>query len=503
MHITLISADDEVWASGMRSISSTLRKAGHRTTMIFAGLSGTSVNESVMEGIARLAGDSRIIGISSMTRGSMRAKTLIKSLRSLGKLLVWGGIYPTLFPEDCARHADLVCRGEGEEFMLDLVERVASGRELADIRNGAYLSHGRLTLNDLHPLIPDLDTIPFPDFAFHDEYCLDQQGSFVPNVGMRDMKHVLLSGSRGCNNNCTYCSNSQLKAIYKNNGRYARKMSVAAFMKAVKRYCQLFPKVNYFYFTDEDFFARSVEEIREFAEVYQGAVGVPFEAMGSPHQITEEKVALAVKAGIRNISVGLESGSERVRQEIFKRHVNDKTQLQAARAINKHKQVIPSYFLILGNPYEEQQDMLDGISLVRKLPPPFNLQLYNLVFIPGTKLFYKAIEDGIIDGIAECAQEMDFLAGFHHMGLEWKRKNLYLNSLISLMGGRCTKLRMGHYLPRVLIPVLANKRVVAFCDQHTRIGEMAMGLAGLGRSARRSGKVLISRVLPRGKWVIL
>jgi len=484
MHITLVSADDELWASGMRSISSTLRKAGHRTTMVFAGLSGASVNESVIEGIASLAGNSDIIGISSMSRGSTRAKTLLEGLHPLRKLLVWGGMHPTLYPEDCVPYADIVCRGEGEEFMLDLAERVASGRELADIRNGAYLSDGRLILNDLRPLILDLDKLPFPDFAFQDEYCLDKWGSFVPNIGMRDEEIVLFSGSRGCNNSCSYCSNSQLKAIYRGNVRYARKMSVPAFIDAARECLRLFPKLKEFYFTDEDFFARSVEEMRELADSYPGKVGLPFEVMASPRQITEEKMALAVKCGMWRIDVGLESGSERTRREVFNRFVDDKTQLQAAFAINKHNQGTVYYFLILGNPYEERQDLLDGISFLLKIPSPFFLRAYNLVFIPGTKLFNRACEDGMIHGIGDSAYKMDFAAGFNHNGYEWKRKNLYLNSLMSLMIGKSTKFHIG-CVPKMLIPILTNRQVVDFCESHPRIGETIMDLGRFGLRMRR------------------
>jgi len=493
MHVALISADDETWASGMRSISSTLRKAGHQTTMIFAGSSATPINQSVIEGIAQLAADSEIIGISSMSRGSTRAKTLLKGLRPLGKLLVWGGMHPTLYPEDCAPHADIVCRGEGEEFMLDLVERVGVGRELTDIRNGAYLSDDRLILNDLRPLIPDLDAMPFPDYAFQDEYCLDRWGFFKPNVGMREEERVLFSGSRGCNNSCTYCSNSQLKALYRGNVNYARKMSVSAFIDAAKECRRLFPKMKEFYFTDEDFFARPVEEMRELAESYPSEVGIQFEVMASPRQITEEKVDLAVKAGMWRIDVGLESGSERTRREIFNRHVDDKTQLQAALAIKKHEGVVAYYFLILGNPYEERQDLLDGITLLQKMPSPFFLRAYNLVFIPGTKLFNRACKDGIIHGMNDSAYEMDFLAGFHHMGYEWKRKNLYLDSLISLMIGKSTKLHIG-LVPRGLIPFFTCSWVVTFCNGHPRIGERIMNLASLGLRMRHAALDVASKV---------
>jgi len=475
MHITMISADDEVWAIGMRSISSTLRQAGHQTTMIFAGASKAPINESVIQGIAAQVGDSEIIGISSMSRGSSRAKTLIEGLRPLGRVIVWGGIHPTLFPEDCTAHADIVCRGEGEGFMLDVAERVASGRELTDIPNGAYLADGHTILNDLRPLITDLDGLPLLDFAFENEYILDPTGMLVQNTGMKEKGVVLFSGSRGCNNSCTYCSNSQLKSIYRGKGRYVRKMSIPRFIEAAREYQRLFPRAKEFYFTDEDFFARPVEEMRELAETYPREVGIPFECMASPRQVTEEKVALATKAGMFQIDVGLESGSVRVRRDVFNRSIDDETQVKAAIAINKDKRVKAVYFLIIGNPYEERQDLLDGIRLLEKLPPPFSLRAYNLVFIPGTKLFERACQDGIIKGIGDSGFELDFLTGFDHRTHDWKRKNLYLNSLLSLMQGKFTRRRMG-FLPKVIIPVLTNTHVVDFCDHHTRIGETIVAI---------------------------
>ncbi len=478
MHITMISADDEVWAIGMRSISSTLREAGHRTTMVFAGESKASVNESVIREIAALVGDSEIIGISSMSRGSERAKRLIKGLRPLGRLIVWGGIHPTLFPEDCTAHADIVCRGEGEEFMLDVAERVASGRELVDIPNAAYLSNGRNILNDLRPLITDLDSLPLLDFAFENEYIMKPTGTLVPNTKMKNSRLVLFSGSRGCNNNCNYCSNSQLKSIYRGKGRYVRKMSIPRFVKVAGEYRRLFPRANHFYFTDEDFFDRPVEEMREFAGTYSGQVGIPFECMASPNQITEEKVALAEKAGMFQIDVGLESGSERVRKEIFNRHISDKTQMDAAIAVNKHSRVNPLYFLILGNPYETRQDLLDGIRLLEKFPPPFSLRIYNLVFIPGTKMFKIALQDAIITGVADSGFNLDFVAGFDHRTHEWKRKNVYLNGLIALMYGNNTRWGMG-FMPRAVIPILIHPHMINFYDRHTRFGETIVILAKL------------------------
>jgi anaerobic magnesium-protoporphyrin IX monomethyl ester cyclase len=470
MHVALISTDDDVWGFGIRSISTMLREKGHRTTMIFAGSSAVSINESVIEEIAVAVGDSEIIGISSLTTGSERAKKLIEGLRPLRRMIVWGGMYPTLFPEDCAAHADIVCRGEGEEFMLDLTERVASGIELTDIPNGVYMFDGHLIMNNLRPLIA-MDNLPLPDFAFEKEYILNQNGKLVPNTKMREYPIALLSGSRGCGNGCAYCSNSALKSLYRGKGCFVRKMAISRFVEVSRKYRTLFPRANRFSFMDEDLFARTVEEIREFAATYPDQVGLPFTCFASPRKITEEKLALASKSGMVKIYIGLESGSERIRQNVFNRYVDDGTLEHVAVMVSKNARGKAEYFLILGNPYEERQDLLDGISFLRKLPPPFKICPTNLVFIPGTKLYEKACHDGIIEGLHDSAFDLTFFTfGFVTQRAPWKRKNLYLNILMLMMAGKFTGRWMGH-TPRFVVPYLVSPRILDFFDRHTRIIE--------------------------------
>jgi anaerobic magnesium-protoporphyrin IX monomethyl ester cyclase len=495
MRIVLIKSDDEMWAQGMRSISATLRAAGHETTMVFAGSPHVTIDDAAIHAIASVARDADLIGISSMSRGSERAKEIIRGLRPLGRLIAWGGMHPTLYPDECAAHADVVCCGEGEGFMLDLAERVASGRPWADIPNGVYLRDGNVVRNDLRPLIADLDTLPFLDFEFEDELVLDSGGVLVPNGSMRESDDILFSGSRGCNNSCAYCSNSQLKAIYRGNGRYARKMSVPRFVEAAAEFKRLFPHAVHFFFTDEDFLARPVEELQELAELFPGRVGLPFEVMASPRETTEEKVVLAVEAGMWRIDQGLESGSERTRREVFDRYVDDETQLRAAKAVATHPELVAYYFLILGNPYEERKDLLDGIRFLRKMPTPHFLRAYNLVFFPGTKLFDRARADGIIAGVSDSAFDIDFLAGFDPAGHEWKRKNLYLNSLISLMVGRSDRWRMG-CVPRPLLPVLTSETVVDFGERHEWISNAMVEFANAGLNFRRAAATVIGRIVP-------
>lgn len=494
MRITLICADDDNWAIGLRSISSALKGAGHRTRIILTSSLRGRPADLAGESLREICKDSGLLGISSMSRGSSRAKSLIEALRPLGVPIVWGGMHPTLFPEDCAGHADLVCRGEGEPFMIDLAGRLATGRGYLDIPNGGYLQEGRLVLNEVAPLVPDLDALPFVDFTFEDEHFVDAEGAVRPNADMTTAGSILFSGSRGCAFGCHYCSNARLKSLYEGKGRYVRKMSVPKFVASAKRCREIFPRAKYFYFTDEDFFARPLADLREFAETYPGQVGLPFECMASPQQISDEKMALLVRAGLWRVDVGVESGSDRVKKEVFNRLGTNEVVLKAAAAVNRHPGVVAYYFFIIGNPYEDREDLLGTVGLIRRLPPPAFVRTYNLVFLPGTHLYEKALRDGIIRGLEDSGCDLDFLAGFDYRAHAWKTRNLYLNGLISLMTGKSTRRRIG-FVPRFALPLLTARRWIDLNERHPGLSKLMIALARAGLVSRRRAMLFVSRFL--------
>jgi len=494
MNITLICADDDNWALGLRSISSALKEAGYRTRLVFTNTGRGFLDEHGLENIKSLSENSDLIGISSMSRSSKKAKAIINALKPLRKLIVWGGMHPTLFPEDCVGHADMICRGEGEEYMIELAEKLASGRNLRDIHNAAYKENGRIILNEVRPLIGDLDKLPIVDFSFTEEFRLDGQATIQLHPPTSQSSSILLSGSRGCIYHCHYCSNSQLKALYTEKGRWARKMSISRFVEAARTCRAKFPSAKYFHFTDEDFFARSLNDFQEFAEIYPEKVGLPFECMASPPQITEEKMALLAKSGLWRVNVGVESGSDRVKKEIYNRSMSNDIVLRSAGIINRYPQVVTYYFFIIGNPYENRMDLLATIDLLRRLPPPYFLRVYNLVFIPGTILYKKACQDGIIAGLEDSGFELDFMAGLEYRNHAWKKSNLYLNSLIFLMAGKNTHLRLS-LLPRILMPVLSHPRVVDFNDRHLAMSKVIIALARGWLNIRRDGARLASKII--------
>jgi radical SAM superfamily enzyme YgiQ (UPF0313 family) len=466
MNIALVHVDEDVEAFGVRSLSSVLKAAGHQTTLLLMKSKEGSYRPQALERVRELTADCDLVGVSCFSRASRKAMQLIDYLSPLDKITVWGGIHATLNPEECARHADVVCRGEGEGFMLELVEKLQGGGNWKDIANAAYRENGQVTVNDVRSMIGDLDELPIIDFSHENEFHLKQDRFFKVNSIYDATSPISFNGTRGCAFHCTYCSNSKVKELSSGKGRYVRKLSIGRLIEHAESLKARFPQAKCINFFDEDFCARPLKDIEQFSEEYARRIGLPFECMVSPLQVSEEKIRLLVKAGLWRINMGVESGSERTKKEIYNRHMSNEAVLRAARNINQYPHVVPYYFFIIANPYETTDDLLATLSLLRELPHPYFLRIYNLVFFPGTLLYESAVTDGIIGGSSDSGFELDFLAGLNFKKHPWKRKNLYLNGLIYLMAGNVKRHRLG-LVPRGSLRFLLRRPVVAFNERHT------------------------------------
>lgn len=466
MKVTLISTDADIWSFGIRTLSSVLRDAGHSPRLLFLPSDSPQYGPEVLEQIHGLTRDSGLVGISSLSRGSRRAQQVCTYLRSCGQFVVWGGLHATLNPTECAAAAGLVCRGEGEQAIVELAEALGAGRDWRSLRNLGYLQRGAMVLNPMHPAVANLDRLPFPDFERLDEFHLmgDTLVSAPRPAEGLPKAQALTIGSRGCAFHCTYCCNRPLKELYTGNGIYIRKMSPARYVQQIAALHRgHFRNATDFFLVDEDLFMRSVSEIREFAALYREKIGIPFECMGSPPRITEEKLSLLADAGLWRLRVGIESGSERTKREVYDRRISNQAVLQAARVIAARRDVVAAYFFISGNPYEGPRDLLDTLQLMERLPYPYYAQVFNLVFFPGSALYRKAVADGIIAGPDDCGAELHYRAGFQYGAHSWKQRNVYLNLLIFLTEGKATRYRLG-FVPRFLLPWLTHSLVIRWVD---------------------------------------
>ena len=89
-----------------------LKREGHEVRLVFLTGEG-SLPESVLVDLEDVTDGADLIGVSLMTLHFHRAVQVTERLKGSCPI-IWGGIHPTVRPEECLEYADIVCIGEGE-----------------------------------------------------------------------------------------------------------------------------------------------------------------------------------------------------------------------------------------------------------------------------------------------------------------------------------------------------------------------------------------------------
>lgn len=458
MKITLISTSTFPSDQGIRTISSVLKKAGHEVKLVFMTLSEDySVNYSLSElrQLEKIAKGSRLIGVASYASTAKRAADIISYLRKLNMPIVYGGVHPTISPEEAIKHSDIVCVGEGEEAVVELAGAIEKNKSIGKIKN-LWIKKDKIIKNPVRNIIDNIDSIPFPDFDIESHYILEKGN-------IRKFKEEDLGGGiffltgRGCPYGCDYCSNSFFNELYKGKcKKILRLHSPEYIIKGILYMKNKFPSLSYFDIRDDTFSMRPLEDIKKFCELYKEKVNMRFKCLGDPKTITDEKIRMLVDAGCTDIIIGIQ-GSESTNHLIYHRYQTDEGVLRAANILKKYKNLAVMYDVITSNPYETPEQIISLIRLLQKIPPPYYLSVNNLVFFPGTQLYRRAVKDGIIKTEKDTAQFLNYWDRSKHILL--KRKNVYLNLILNLMRGSVTKSRFGMMPCFVLNFLLQEQRV--------------------------------------------
>lgn len=508
MKISLVSPYPDITNYGLRTLSSVLRAAGHATQVIcmpdFAGdgesvhirMSEERYSPEVIDQMIEVMRGADMVGITLMTHYFDTAKQITRAVKErLGIPVIWGGFHPSVRPDECIAHADYVAVGDAEDLILQLAERLSNGQgdRLHDIKSLIWRNGDQVVRNQIGSLEQDLDQYPAPDFSRDDHWVLFE-GSLMP-VTKDLLRRYLHNGTvsrmfgltgyqtmtgRGCPHACSYCGNSFYRDLYKRQ-RYVRYRSVEHVMAELEQVKRDMPFINFFWFSDDSFFGRPLPDLLRFCEEYKRRIGDPFYLLGSPGTITEEKYEALVDAGLLSIQMGLEHGSSRI-QKMFKRSTmgNDKI-LKSAEVITKYadRTAPPQYDVIYDLAYETMEDKLNTLRVISDLPKPYRLQVFSVIYYPGTSLHTLASQDGLVnDEKAEIYDRMFF-----------ERHDSYTNTLLFLA-------RSGRF-PHPLLKALIDPRVVELMssDYVAPLGDVAKKSMGFLRKALRNPAIERAKAL--------
>ena len=426
MKIALVSPTPaDHYSPCIRTLTAFLKLHGHQVRQIFLPADTYShlhvregyimqMSQTMVEDLVALCEDVDLVGISFLTSMFDVAVQATRALQMAqpDRKIVWGGFHPTTMPQQALDFVDMVCVGEGEHAFLELIERLEAGEDHYDVRNFWFRKpNGKVVGNPHRPLVQDLDTLPYQDYSFSDDWSYDDENQHLVRLTwdrflqrmprypdrtgtMRYTYKTMIT--RGCPHKCSYCGVAFNHDLYKGQ-KYLRRRSVEHMVGEIKSVVRKFPDVGLVHFQDDVFFSTSNEEIVKFSEVWQREVGLPVRAQCSPTTINETKYKAMIDAGLCFTELGIQTGSVET-MRLYKRGMTNEQLLKAVNIISKYgdKTQIPDYHMILDNPWESTEDTMKGLRLLWTLPPPYNLLPSSLVPDPGTEFYHKAIEDGFV-----------------------------------------------------------------------------------------------------------
>lgn len=323
-----------------------------------------------------------LIAFSTMTTNYEHALRLANAI-DIKTRVIFGGVHPTLMPEQVIeeKRVDYVCVGEGDSALPELCRFIEQDKDVSTIRN-LYIKNGngrsrKITKNNLRPYV-NLDEVPPPDLDIFDPRYL-----FRPFMGSI-YKGIFMSTSRGCPRGCAYCVNNRLKSLFAECGnKYVRFQSPEVVARNVKGLNEKYG-INWIKFSDDSFLMRPLKDVEALKDLLK-PLGIMFGCSVDPGTVTEEKVRLAKEMGCVAMSIGVETGNEKIRKYVLGRHITN-TQIRRAIAIVKGHGIKISTFNMIGLPGETKENVYETIRLNKELQIP-DANTYILYPFPGTKIY--------------------------------------------------------------------------------------------------------------------
>jgi radical SAM superfamily enzyme YgiQ (UPF0313 family) len=326
-----------------------------------------------------------------------QAKGVMADCRALTDArIVLGGAGYSMFPENALAYlgADMGIQGEGEKAFPALLDHLERGADPSPVP-GLYLP-GK-GLQGERAFTKDLDEFPLPD-----DHLLG-----AADAGNQDMM-IAVQTRRGCPMDCSYCSTATIE------GKGLRKRSPEAVVEWIARRRK--EGFKRFMFVDNTFnipasYARKVCRALANAKLDISWAGIIYPGVGDRDLVKE-----MAEAGCSEVSLGCESGSDRILTSMNKRF--DTKAVREFSSMLADQGIGQIGFQLLGGPGETKASVMESFNFVDSLPLNVVKVSIGIRIYPHTALAKTAVEEGVIAPDDDLLQPRFYMA----KGLEkWLR----------------------------------------------------------------------------------
>jgi radical SAM superfamily enzyme YgiQ (UPF0313 family) len=302
------------------------------------------------------------VGFSVMSSQIAHALDLSAFVREIDPNIpiVWGGMHPTLFPEQTLKDhlVDFIITKEGEETSTELAQALSNGsKDFSKIQGLGYKEGTKITLNE-NRLFFDINKMPFLNWKL-----VNIEQYIRTEIDGKAYKSMYIHSSRGCPSRCTFCINTILnKCIWRSMGS-ERVLDEIEYL--LNEY-----KINNIWFREENFFSNKTR-VKEICEGIKKR-GLDFTWLTTvradyfrPGFLDDEFVKMIKDAGCIRLSLGIESGSRKILNYIKKDETPENAK-NSAILCNRHG-IKPVFSFMTGLPTETRDDTRDTLELIKTL----------------------------------------------------------------------------------------------------------------------------------------
>lgn len=405
MRIALFNTLGIVSCDGSRLISSLLKRAGHSVKNVVLALRENLTYEPhELDRLHEILKSCDLVMIAVYTSYVIKAIQITEFVHKKypGMKVIWGGPHCISAPEISLRYADGVCFAEGDVAVVDFVNRMESGADYFNTPNMAFNLNGSYRKNDVLPPLHDLDSLPYYDYDLDNQFLFDHDISqmtledFRKNCATYPFKiptYIIIT-SRGCPYRCTYCANVRHISLY---GHIPiRFLSVNRVLKELEYTIKRLGFFQRVFFGDDDFLLRDKKQLEDFAKQYKEKIGLPFGFCVSANTFRKEKLEILLDTGLKIIQMGVQTGSQRVIDEVFNRNIKvakTKEVIQQLLPYCKMYNVTVLVDFIIDNPYETKDDIIQTYKyMISLLSEWVKINVFFLVFFPGSPIYERAVK---------------------------------------------------------------------------------------------------------------
>jgi radical SAM superfamily enzyme YgiQ (UPF0313 family) len=372
------------------SLSAVVKRAGHECVM-FDQANPETPNEVIIEEIRRQRPD--LVGLSFLSTTSYPyAKILARQIRGSDARvrLAFGGVFATLNAELIKRQCpevNFVCRGDGEQLLLDLLERLDDPGSVAGV---TWEKNGQVVSNPNRPLDRNLDQWPFPDRESLPLDFVESMPLDVPCVLSME-RFTTMQTSRGCPWPCVFCD----IPIF-NEGKW-RSRSARHVVDEFKHLQSL--GYGAVYFVDDHFLLQPKRIEAICKGITDNDVPIHWGCEGRVDSVAQHLFPAMAKAHCRTLMFGIESGSQKVLDRLKK----EQTLEEVGIAVNRAKQAgieIVHGFFVVGSPDETVADIRSTFDFAAKLRLD-TFGFNRLCVYRGTPLWKEYVQRGLVDDHAD------------------------------------------------------------------------------------------------------